>query len=226
MRRAVCGDFGGWEVAPTRDGGTIRVEVDVQGIAVVSERATGQERARVELPRPPQGIGGYELFLSREERWLALFLYSGQSEVGYEVFALEPALRRVGGLPYVHGTGDGPTFSADEARLVFATTINSGLVADEAELDDDERLLSDEVLDWAEVRVHELETGAIDRCTVRAVLPRGLPFEGDDSYWPSNLAVIDGEVCFDTGWGQRVHIPLPMPASITVAGPRSRRSPP
>ena len=221
-RKPAPGDFGGGEVIATRDGGTIHVAFDHRRLAVIAEDAAGDERARVELPSPAQGIGGAELFLSREERYLALFVFSGQGEIGYELFAL-PALRHIGGLPYVRGTGFGPVFSADETQLGLASTINSGLVVEDAELDDDERLVSDELLDCFEVRVHTIETGAIALSTVRAQLLAGFPSEGDDSYWPSQLEIAE-EVRFDTGWGAEVRIPLPLPASITVRGPRARSS--
>lgn len=222
-REPVLGDLGGWEIIATRDGGTIRVASDHRKLAVIAEDEAGEERARVELSSPVQGIGGTELFLSREERYLALFVFSGQGEVGYELFALRPALRHIGGLPYVRGAGFGPAFSADETQIGLATTLNSGLVVEEAELDADERLASDALLEWVEVRVHTIETGAIELCTVSAQLCAGFPREGDDSYWPSRLEIA-GEVRFDTGWGAEVRIPLPLPPSVTVRGPRARTS--
>ena len=56
-RKPVPGDFGGGEVIATRDGGTIHVAFDHRRLAVIAEDAAGEERARVALPSPAQGIG-------------------------------------------------------------------------------------------------------------------------------------------------------------------------
>src|SRR5262245_20710448 len=82
--------MGGWEQLRTRAGKTIRVEVTEVEISIVIDAADGQAVAHATIPSPADGLGGYELVLSAEERYLALFLFSGQSEVGYEVFSLRP----------------------------------------------------------------------------------------------------------------------------------------
>jgi hypothetical protein len=49
-------------------------------------------RAVITLPYPNAGYGGHELVRSPDGRHLAVFLYSGQSEQGWELFQLEPVL--------------------------------------------------------------------------------------------------------------------------------------
>jgi hypothetical protein len=74
------------------------------------------EGRRVSLPYPASGYGGHELVVSPSDRYLALFLYSGQSEVGWELFEL-PGLRHIGRLPYIFGEGEPPVFSAGQSRV-------------------------------------------------------------------------------------------------------------
>lgn len=63
------------------------------------------------------GVGGLELVVSPDERLAVLFIFSGQSSQGYELFSLRP-LRRLEGLAEVHGHGSAPQFSPDSAWLV------------------------------------------------------------------------------------------------------------
>lgn len=75
---------------------------------------------RTELPSPQAGFGGSEIVVSPDQHWAALFVYSGQSEQGWELFELAPTLRHVGGLPYVRGEGMAPAFSPDSRYLAMA----------------------------------------------------------------------------------------------------------
>ncbi len=87
-------------------------------VSVVNNR-TSSELGQIFLPCPSHGYGGHELVVSPHGLYLALFLYSGQSEVGYELFALQPTLQHLGGLPYVFGEGEAPVFSADDRWLAM-----------------------------------------------------------------------------------------------------------
>lgn len=51
--------------------------------------------------------------MSPSERFVAMWLLSGQSDIGYELFEVRP-LRHVASLPYSHGEGPAPAFSPDE----------------------------------------------------------------------------------------------------------------
>ena len=65
------------------------------------------------------GVGGYEFVVSDDERYLALFLYSGQSTQGFELFTLRPAFKHIGGVPETYGHGGPPVFSPDGRWLVM-----------------------------------------------------------------------------------------------------------
>jgi len=51
---------------------------------------------------------------------VALFLDSGRGTHGFELFAVRPTFRHVGGLPQVPGAGHPPVFSPDSRWLVLA----------------------------------------------------------------------------------------------------------
>jgi len=87
---SVRGPLGGWEQFVARGDELVRVEVSNTEIAVVVEAPKGEVLARTAIPYPTAGCGGYEILLSAKERYLAMFLYSGQSEVDYELFYFRP----------------------------------------------------------------------------------------------------------------------------------------
>lgn len=180
------------------------------------------EDERASLPYPPAGYGGHELLLSPKETYLALWLYSGQSETGYELFQFHPRLEHLVSFPYVRGIGRGPTFSEDEARLALAWATNTMLNAEEAELDEEGRTIEEHCLAWAGVHVRRLPDGACSHCRIDVRLPAGWPYEGDDYYEPENLSVTAHEVRLDTPWGVEARIPFPLPESLTIDGPRHR----
>src|SRR5690349_3233306 len=70
------------------------------------EWPTEAVRSTISLPYPSRGYGGTVLSISRQARYAAALLYSGQSEVGYELFALAPRLRHVASFPYMCGESD------------------------------------------------------------------------------------------------------------------------
>src|SRR4249919_3808023 len=74
---------------------------------------------------PQAGYGGSEIIVAPDERHIALFVYSGQSQVGYELFALDvttATVKQVGRMPYIHGHGDAPRFSPDGRWLALLAT--------------------------------------------------------------------------------------------------------
>src|SRR5215831_21219050 len=121
---SVRGPLGGWEQFVARGDELVRVEVSNTEIAVVVEAPKGEVLARTAIPYPTAGCGGYEILLSAKERYLAMFLYSGQSEVGYELFYFRPLLRHICSFGYVFGESLGPVFSSDECRLGLAWATN------------------------------------------------------------------------------------------------------
>src|SRR5262245_41871257 len=99
-----------------------RLVFDVgRGLTVqwIAGGATGE----IVLPYPQFGHGGHELVVSPNEDYLALYLFSGQSEQGWELFSLVPELRHVGSLPYVEGEGDPPQFSLDGRWLAMMVAV-------------------------------------------------------------------------------------------------------
>jgi hypothetical protein len=219
---SVRGPLGGWEQLATRHDELIRVEVSPAEMAVIVDAPNG-EMARVAIPYPAAGYGGHELVLSAEERYLALFLYSGQSEVGYELFYFQPLLRHVCSFPYVSGEGFGPAFSPDECRLGLAWATNPMLCLLDEGVEGEHFTTAEWVVDWAKLRIQELPDGPATSCNVRLRLGPGFPFEGNDSFYPERLEVVGGEEArFRTTWGELVRAPLPLPSSLVVAGPRIR----
>jgi hypothetical protein len=208
-------------VIRSRDERSIRVEAEYPQLTIVVER--GRETvARASLPYPRSGYGGHELLLSPDERYLALWLISGQSEVGYELFTFGPTLGHIGGLEYVMGEGFGPVFSPHEERLALAWATEPMLFVEEEDVDGDGLTRSETLVEWARVHVRELPAGAVRECVIRVRLPPGLPCEGNDDYYPEQLALTSDEVRFETGWGTSVRIPLPLPASVIATGPTTR----
>lgn len=208
--------LGGFEEMETASGARLRVETR-GALEVISERAGESERVR--LPYPQSGYGGHEIVLSAAERFLAVFLWSGQSEVGYELFAYRPTLAHIGSFPYTYGIGLGPVFSSDERLLAMAWTTNSGLhVEDEVELLGG-CTTKPCTLPWASVRVQPLPDGPPRTCHIEVKIPAGFPSETDDRYDALDLVVTQHEVRLRAGWGTAIHIPLPLPPRVVIDGP-------
>lgn len=209
--------FNGRTRLTCRDGRRIRLEEAWPRVSVVVERQ-GVTLERADLPFPKAGYGGHELLLSPDEAWLALWLYSGQSEVGYELFELRPALRHIASLPYVFGEGEGPVFSADARLFALAWAIDPGIYPWDVEADDDGCTVAEHEVEWAAVHLRRLPDGAVSTCTITVRLPAGSR-EGEGSWYPSELAVEAGEVRLRTGWGTLLRLPIPLPLALTIDGP-------
>jgi hypothetical protein len=91
-------------------------------MVVTLARGAGRGDQVVRLPPPVAGLEGLELVVSPDERYACLFVYSGQSQQGWELFEVEPALRHVSSLPYVHGEGLAPVFSPDSRYVAMVVT--------------------------------------------------------------------------------------------------------
>jgi hypothetical protein len=176
-------------------------------LALILE-AHGVEVARCVLPEPSCGYGGHEIVVSPDGATVAVFVYSGQSDSWYELFALEPVLRHVGALPSVFGEGLAPTFSVDGRFLAFANVFDPYLGDHTPPAE----------VDWVELWVHALPDGPVERCLVRVALEAGAPGAEDGAY-PAPPRFGPVGVILDCPWGLSVVIPLPLPATITVRGP-------
>jgi hypothetical protein len=217
---SVRGPLGGWEQFVARGDELVRIEVSNTEIAVVVEAPKGEILARTAIPYPTAGCGGHEILLSAKERYLAMFLYSGQSEVGCELFYFRPHLQHISSFGYVFGEGTGPVFSSDERWLALAWATNPELcLLDEGveHLPTGERLV-----DWVTLRIQELPDGSAMSCSVRVCVGPEFPVEGDESFYPECLEIAGEEARFQTGWGEPVLAALPLPRLLVIPGPRSR----
>ena len=160
--------------------------------------------------------------LSKDETYLVLWLYSGQSEVGYELFTYRPTLKHIASFPYVYGKGFGPAFSADGRCLAMVTTTNSGLRIEVDEAFEGDVTTEQQTLAWAEVHVRALPEGATQQARIDVQLPAGTPLERDDSFYPTHLVATATEVTFRADWGVQVRIPLPLPDVVVIEGPTER----
>jgi hypothetical protein len=199
------------------EGGGAKIVVTAHGLVGITvsifDRSNGVERSAVRLPYPSAGYGGHELVVSPSGRYLALFLYSGQSEVGYELFELTPELAHVGGLPYVFGEGDAPVFSPDERHMVMAW---------ETYFDwwNDETIAArsrDSEIEWGALAVHELPDGAIFRVPLVARVPAGWSPEASSWTAPTELQFVAPDaLSLRTPWGATPRIPFPLPDVVVT----------
>lgn len=203
-------------------GGTRSIRLETKdALTIIVDDAEG-EVARASVPYPQLGFGGHEFVLSAQERWLVMFLFSGQGESGYEVFELRPALRHVGGLAYVRGDGSGVAISADEGLVAFPATINASLNLEDRELDDEGCTVEEEEAPWMILHVQTLPDGPVTTCRVNVAVPARTPYEREDCYYPEALRWASaGEIAFRVA-GQEIRVRLPLPESMTIAAPFER----
>jgi hypothetical protein len=210
--------FGWPELLVTSRGELIRVDRSGSEIAVILEAPNGEALARAAL-RYPSGGPGAELLLSPNERYLALYLYSGQSEEGYELFYFRPLLEHICSFGLVPGEGY-VAFSSDERWFGHARSTNPELCLLEKGV---EHLSNGECLvDWATLRVQELPPGRATSCNLRVHVGPGFPLEGGASLYPEGLEIVEDEARFHTGWGEQVCAPLPLASSLIIPGPQRR----
>lgn len=87
-------------------------------VSVRDER--GRALARFRLASRFHGnFGGSRIVISPGGAFAALFMHSGQSEQGYELFAVGDEVRRLTGVPFTVGHGGPPIFAPDASRLVL-----------------------------------------------------------------------------------------------------------
>lgn len=214
--------FSGWTTLRARDGEIVRVLLEGRSLIVVVDSERGDELGRASVISPGAGYAGHELVLSAEEHYLAMGLYSGQSEVGYELFTFRPKLEHIGSFPYAHGYGFAPVFSPDEKRVAIAWATDPSLTVEDQDVDDAGLTTSECIVDWACVHVRELPDGGEQQCAIRVRVPAGFPWKGDSSYYPERLELLADEVRFETAWGTTVRLPRPLPESLVVGGPAHR----
>jgi hypothetical protein len=185
----------------------------------------------VALPRPSSGYGGHELVVSRDERLAALFLYSGQSEVGFELFELGAKLRPIFSLPYVLGDADPPRFSADATWLVMLVRTHGGFgwYDDSDNLFDhadpppaEDRATGDRRvwrLPWAELHVVHVPTRTPSQAAITIETDAPPTSAVLHATWSTHdrLVAVDAEAAeLLLPWGETLRISLPPGAWLTA----------
>lgn len=194
-----------------RSGAVLRCGSD--GNIWVSVDPRGGATQRVLLPYPGAGLGGGAMIVSPDETHAALYVFSGQSQQGYELFALEPELRHLGGLPYVVGEGGVPVFSPDGRWIVmFVGTIVKVHGTDEhAEDRLDPDAEGDLHVDFAELIVQALPDRSFVRVPVHTRIPASYDPDGfhEWDHYESPRFVADARVALPMPAGDDVEVGLP-----------------
>ncbi len=214
MTETTQGVFGGLTEVSTSDGRAIRVDPTYPALRVSDGINT------VVLPHPESGYAGREFVMSADETHLIVWVYSGQNEVGYELFELNP-LRHVTSVPYVHGVGNVPVISGDGRTVAMAWAGNPGLFAGEVDTDDDDLLIDVCEAHWCTVQVLEIDTGLLTECDVHVQLGAGSSVESDTDHYPEDLAFVDGGLHVRGDWGVVAKVPLPLPNIVLIDGPNA-----
>lgn len=191
------------------------VAVAYEGSQMVVMLSSDSSISRLVMPYPNEGVGGEEFIVSDDGCYLALFLNSGQSEVGYELFELEPQLRRLSGLPYVWGEGNAPIFSPGSKWIAIASAVNPHLRLDELVEDSVSTI---DVQSWAELRVQGVPHGDLALCA-RSLTPAA-DYDLDDALYPEIEFISDDQILLKTPWETEFTIDLPLPESLTITAPR------
>lgn len=95
----------------------------------------GEELASFTLPSQFCGnFGGSEIVFSPRGGFAAIFMHSGQSEQGYELFAVAREVRHLGGVPFAFGVGGPPVFAPDDGRVLFVNYRSGDVYCDDEDL--------------------------------------------------------------------------------------------
>ncbi|MFZ5439344.1 MAG: hypothetical protein ACOZQL_05010 [Myxococcota bacterium] len=204
--------------------GKVRCEVQQRGIRVALTRP-GAPVEELWLPPWPGGVGGVELVTSPDERSLAVFLFSGQSSQGFELFSLEPSLRHLASVPETWGHGDAPFFSRRgdlvamvmdrERKLSGTDTWFEDVQADDA--------LDTVLVDWGRVWWLRVAEGVPASFTVAVEVPRSLNVDELFDWAPYDVGSFDADdaLVLSLPWGVRAQTALPRSEPLITRAPRS-----
>lgn len=168
---------------------------------------------------PGTPVGEYAFVVSPDERYVAVFIESGDRTHGFELFEVRPAFRHIGGLSAVPGDGRPPVFSVDSRWLVEFVADGYRVRGTDQHFTDlfDKRSGARVMLDWASLRVLRLPDGELHRVDVGVEMPvSAYPHEYTE--WDTEDAVrfTAGDVAvLRMPWGQEVAVPLPPSAPVT-----------
>ena len=148
-------------------------------------------RQSVTLPYPRSGYGGSALSISASDRYGAAMIYSGQSEVGYELFVLKPAIQHLGGLASVPGECDDtpPAFSPDERLVALAVEHNYWWVDPSDPEPDWDTPAKGGLARWSTLYVHDLSQRSRSEFPISVDLRTGWFPQGDGT-WPRRLRFV------------------------------------
>jgi hypothetical protein len=183
--------------------------VTLQQPSLIVKHADGTVE-RATFPIPSVGWGSGNAVLSPKQRYIAVVWDSGQSDAGYELFALSP-LRRIRGLPRVYGSGAIVAFSPDD-RYLAMLSVNEPML--DSTVSDDE-----EEIEWAELRVRELPAGKVRVCSLSVTMPP-IEEEGDNFFYPTVLRFKSAKTIELAGpSGTLISRQLPLPSSLELDPP-------
>lgn len=184
---------------------------------------------RIDLPYPSAGYGGSEVVVSPDERTAAMFVYSGQSQVGYELFRIDAKkglIERVSGMPYEVGEGDAPVFSPDGRWLVMLASAgpyerDTGEYVEDLldpEADDGDEIVADLAQLFVQAIPDIGRPGPVERHFVGATIRKNADFDAIAS-WSAYDALSfspEGRLVLAPKWATRVELDLPIAGEITL----------
>ena len=178
------------------------------------------DERRLMLPPSSGGHGGIELVVSPDERYVAAFMYSGQSEQGWALLEVDP-LRLVRDLRYWQGEGSAPQFSPDGRWLAMLVS-TAGMVRDSDEYFEDVHDPDSEArvdLVWARLYVQGVPDGPIHTVDVCCEVPVAMdPDELHEPRWDTDGKLAwAGDATVRIG-ATEVAIPPSGPAVVTPPG--------
>ena len=148
------------------DGSNIQVSA-LEGIDIVRQRNTSVV-ASEPIRYPDGGLGGFELFLSPDERFLLVSIFSGQSEEGYELFDLRDGLQHIHSSGYLFGEAASYGFSQGEKKLVMALPCMCSewwQVFDDGDLDIDDAGLG--YFEFGLIQIYDIQSTEISGHIIR-----------------------------------------------------------
>jgi hypothetical protein len=178
------------------------------------------------IPTPHAGLGGASLVVAPDERHVALYIHSGQSEVGLELIALRPRFIRRFSLPYRPGEADPPKFSADATWLAMLVRTRLHAWYDEHGEPHTEGAPPEGrpwTLPWAELYALHLPDRTLSRTEI-LINAAALPPARELDTWSTSRRLV--RVTADAAqlklpWGERTQLPLPSHGEVirTYPGP-------
>jgi len=197
------------------------------GVRVTAEGVRGGVQVTRDGDRAPEhnsivwsgGVGGLELVGSPDGRHVALFVFSGQSSQGYELFTIAPTLARIGGLAQVHGHGDAPRFSPDARWLVALIDQDPRVRSsnDYFEMIQDEYADDRVIVEWARLHVHRIPDPLPVTVAVGVDVPRSTDIDVIHGWRPYDVVSFtsDDTIQLCLPWGDVQTIRLPLTGAIT-----------